>query len=80
MQQLSSENATLRESLLSFSTSLSEASSVAADVEGDEALRDILTSIKTNATCAVPAVFSRLFNDSRRWASTRAYNKPIIWF
>eukprot|EP00913_Durusdinium_trenchii_P004894 g4543.t1 len=67
MQQLFVENATLRESLLSFSSSLTQASSIvkaSADVEGDKALQQILSSIRANAECAVPAVFTRL-NASR---------------
>ncbi|CAK9034282.1 unnamed protein product [Durusdinium trenchii] len=90
MQQLFVENATLRESLLSFSSSLTQASSIvkaSADVEGDKALQQILSSIRANAECAVPAVFTRL-NASRKLdprleqeARERRENlmKSLIW-
>lgn len=64
MQLLANEN-TLRESLLSFSSSLSQASSMVS-ARGNRELESILSSITANAECAVPAVFSRLFNDSRK--------------
>eukprot|EP00434_Breviolum_minutum_P010100 symbB.v1.2.008911.t1/scaffold560.1/size187392/6 len=65
MQELTSENTLLRESLLSFSSSLSQASSMVSG-KGNQELESILTSITANAECAVPAVFSRLFNNSRK--------------
>lgn len=65
MQLLANENTTLRESLLSFSSSLSQASSMVS-AKGNRELESILSSITANAECAVPAVFSRLFNDSRK--------------
>lgn len=65
MQLLATENTTLRESLLSFSSSLSQASSMVS-ARGNRELESILSSITANAECAVPAVFSRLFNDSRK--------------
>jgi len=65
MQELTSENTLLRESLLSFSSTLSQASSMVSG-KGNQELESILTSITANAECAVPAVFSRLFNNSRK--------------
>lgn len=64
MQELTSENTLLRESLLSFSSTLSQASSMVSGT-GNQELESILTSITANAECAVPAVFSRL-NNSRK--------------
>eukprot|EP00435_Cladocopium_sp_Y103_P055586 s647_g18.t1 len=75
MQLLANENTTLRESLLSFSSSLSQAkmqlghcpnASSMVSAKGNRELESILSSITANAECAVPAVFSRLFNDSRK--------------